>query len=161
MHGHYVTMNAVKLLFLDFDGTYWPFGQPEKARKEQLAWLMQEHPELQIVVSSNWRISATLETLKTYFAPDIADRVTGTLALADDGSPGGRQLLVEQYLADFERTQGTTVDAFVVLDDLDYLFEEDYPYLVHIKGTVAMETRHMTQAHAVLRSQYRGARRAG
>lgn len=149
-------MDAVKLLFLDFDGTFWPFGTPQHARTEELSWLLEQCPQLQIVVSSNWRISMPLETLKTYFPADIRAQVIGTLALEDDSGKGGRQLLIEEYLASFTAIHGKEVQAFVALDDLDYLYEEDYPYLVCCKNSTAMEMAHMERAYGVLKSQLQG-----
>ncbi len=68
------------ILFLDFDGVLHSFG--EKIANyccylPRLESVLRDFPEVQIVVSSDWRKHHDLEELRTFFSPDIADRVVG------------------------------------------------------------------------------------
>lgn len=67
------------LLFLDFDGvlhsavTYSTEGQ--FARLPLLEEVLREYDEVEIVITSTWRISRSLTKLRSYFSADIAARI--------------------------------------------------------------------------------------
>jgi hypothetical protein len=75
-------------LFLDFDGVL----HPEFARRHELFCelprferVLRDASDVQIVVSSSWRMSHTLAELQALFSPDIAARIVGhTPPIAED-----------------------------------------------------------------------------
>lgn len=122
------------LLFLDFDGTYWPRCSENPRLFDEFARFVLRHSELAVVISSNWRLSHGLEDLRGYFHPDIENRVIGTLALEDDREPGVRQTLIEQYVEIYAGTglgqgRGQPI-RFVALDDNALLFNPAWAHLV-------------------------------
>lgn len=68
----------VLLLFLDFDNVmHWCGHELPMSRTEELARIVGAHPELDIVISSSWRESFTLDELKDLFPEEIAERIIG------------------------------------------------------------------------------------
>ena len=68
------------VVFLDFDGV----THPEPCRSDALFCflprieeVLREHPEVDIVISSSWRLEFSLEQLRGHFSADIASRVVG------------------------------------------------------------------------------------
>ncbi|MDD2808887.1 HAD domain-containing protein [Rhodoferax sp.] len=81
------------VLFLDFDGVTHP--EPCKAEHEfsQLVLIeevLRQHPEVDIVISSSWRLQHSLDEMRAHFAPDIAPRVVG--ATPSNKKPSGAWL---------------------------------------------------------------------
>lgn len=73
--------NCSIIIFLDFDGV----SHPEPCQQEQLFCylariedVLREYPLVEVVISSSWRDEYSLEQLRHFFAPDIAERVVGT-----------------------------------------------------------------------------------
>lgn len=89
------------ILFLDIDGVLHPlFPRRDRPAAEsmplaylpRLASVLREHPHVQIVISSTWRISRSLEQLQQLFPHDLQHRVIGaTPALNEDARHGGRE----------------------------------------------------------------------
>lgn len=112
------------LLFLDFDGVLHPLcPTPDRSEAEnrhfsylpRLEDVLRDHPDVRIVVASDWRKLHTLEELQAFFAPDIAERVIGVTPLdpSSEYVPGRRQRRVEEYLEQHGR-QG---EPWVAIDD--------------------------------------------
>lgn len=72
------------ILFLDIDGVLHPVTAPDTALLSRLplleAWLG-SRPDVEVVVSSSWRLSHSLEQLKACFSPDLGDRLIGVTDL--------------------------------------------------------------------------------
>lgn len=68
------------LLALDIDGVLHPAGAPDHALLTRLplleAWL-RRRPNVQIVITSSWRVSHSLEGLRELFSSDLQCRVIG------------------------------------------------------------------------------------
>jgi hypothetical protein len=85
------------ILFLDFDGTTHPFGCHSKddfSCLPRIEKVLREFPQIQIVISSNWRYSATLDQLRPYFSEDIRPRVIGVTPLDDETKEYGHGTLL-------------------------------------------------------------------
>ena len=88
------------ILFLDIDGVLHPLI-PRKDRPAseaallsylpRLAGVLFEHPDIRIVISSTWRVTRTLDQLRTLFPLPLQHRLIGvTPALDEARFPGGR-----------------------------------------------------------------------
>jgi hypothetical protein len=98
------------ILFLDFDGVLHPrHPRTDRSDEENLYFcylprvekVLRDHPEVRIVVSSDWRLRRTLDELRACFSTDIRERVIGTTELVRqnlESDDGQRQLQVETYL---------------------------------------------------------------
>ena len=68
------------ILFLDFDGVTHPEPYTQKTAFQQLPLIesvVREMGWVEIVVTSSWRETHSLEELREYFSPDIQPRVVG------------------------------------------------------------------------------------
>ena len=73
------------VLMLDFDGVLHPGQSGSLCHLPVLeAWLRQ-NGEVDVVISSNWRDSHTLDQLSELFASDLQDRIVGTIPSFFDG----------------------------------------------------------------------------
>jgi hypothetical protein len=107
----------------DFDGVLHPVHPrddlPEAEAKPfcymaRFAQVMRDFPEVEIIISSTWRLHRSLEQLREYFPADLRSRVVGvTPELVADERFGGRQLEGIAWLK--EHCPGA---AWIALDDL-------------------------------------------
>jgi hypothetical protein len=68
------------VLFLDFDGVTHPEPCNPKYFFSQLPLIeevLREYPCVDVVISSSWRGTYSLQKLQSYFSPDIAPRIVG------------------------------------------------------------------------------------
>ncbi len=121
------------IIFLDFDGVLHP--EPctldgEFCHLPRFETILRDFPSVRVVISSAWRHSQDLETLRSYFSSDIAERiidVTPSWAQLDGDAPGyERQAEVEAWI----RKNAKPWDDFLALDDRPWLFSPFYPRLV-------------------------------
>lgn len=125
------------ILFLDFDGVLHPAvcatDTELLCRRPLLEDVLRECPHVEIVISSTWRESRTLDQLRAFFSPDIGARIVGVTPqwqdLQNESSMGTyvRQAEIEGWL----RQAGRAWEAWVALDDQPWLFRPFLPNLVH------------------------------
>lgn len=118
------------ILFLDFDGVLHPYESVYSGlfpqflvRKDSLFChlprfenVVREHPDIEIVISSDWRFKETLEELKAHFSADIAARIFDTTTLDKRVNYRGdaRCLEIYKWLRDNQRTHET----WLAVDDM-------------------------------------------
>lgn len=96
------------ILFLDIDGVLHPLI-PRKDRPAseaaqlsylpRLAGVLFEHPDIRIVISSTWRVTRTLDQLRTLFPLPLQHRLIGVTPVLDEARfPGGRELEALEWL---------------------------------------------------------------
>lgn len=73
-------------LFLDFDGVIHPNVRrtPDEQCLRALEAVVEEFPELKIVISSTWRETYGLKELSMFLGPILGDRVIGVTPVIDD-----------------------------------------------------------------------------
>lgn len=132
------------IIFLDFDGVLHP--EPcrlggEFCHLPRFENVLRDLPAVRIVVSSSWRHTRNLATLKSYFSPDISSRIIGVTPsskqLDGDIPSYERQAEVEAWL----RKNASPWDAFVVLDDRPWLFSPFYAPLVKCVRAIGLDDR--------------------
>lgn len=150
-------------LMLDFDGVLHPEGCAPCDHFCRLGLLedaLRELPGVRIVISSMWRLEASLPALRRRFAPDIAERIVGmTPDLFDAGaasSRGLRQRECEAWIAAHDPGA-----AWVALDDRVEGFDDDCRQLVAVKfhadGGEGLEVEHLEALARRVRGLPRGA----
>jgi hypothetical protein len=75
------------ILFLDFDGVLHPAPSPEcfdRGCMSHLEAVLQEYPQLDIVITSSWRELKSIEELKGFLGSVIGSRVISTTPVIDD-----------------------------------------------------------------------------
>ena len=88
------------ILFLDVDGVLHPLI-PRKDRPAseaaqlsylpRLAGVLSQHPDIRIVISSTWRVTRTLDQLRTLFPLSLQHRLIGVTPVLEEARfPGAR-----------------------------------------------------------------------
>lgn len=145
----------LKVLFLDIDGvlnsaasaTFWHSHRDQSKWEMYASWtgtlkeylaqefdpmaisnleeLVRRVPEVQIVVSSTWRIGETAESLKKIFQPFelISSRIVGCTPIFRENRHRGNEI---QHWLD----QHPDTLSYVILDDDSDMLESQFPYFV-------------------------------
>lgn len=156
-------MTSDPILFLDFDGVLHPSPSERAAlfcRMDLLAqWLQTEGNEVSVVISSDWRLSHCLDTLRQYFPPDIQPLVIATLPTESEVNPADwgawafvhpRQCLVMAWL---QTNRGTIDHPWVALDDWTDGFLPEESRLVRVDGSTGLKPGDLATVSAILNSQ--------
>jgi HAD domain in Swiss Army Knife RNA repair proteins len=158
-----------RLCFIDFDGVLHPAGPTESELLRQLpefeAWL-RKHPSVEVVISSSWRHSHTLEQLRAIFSPDLRGRIVGVTGThwkrvhAETGevplaTPHERELEVLHWL----RENGAADAVWAALDDEVGNFRPDCRNLIPCDPGTGLESEQFAQLEAVLRLENEGGSR--
>lgn len=115
------------ILCLDFDGVLHPvFPRADRTDSEnqhfsylpRLVRVLQDFPELRILITSTWGHSRDLHTLRAIFPRAFHERIIGkTTKLPGSNTPGGRLAEVQAWMA--THAPGTP---WVALDDMPELY---------------------------------------
>lgn len=149
-------------LMLDFDGVLHAEGcapGDHFCRLHLLEDTLRRWPELRVVVSSMWRLDATLEGLRAHFAVDIAPRVVGmTPDLFDPTASSGqglRQRECEAWIAAHDPGA-----PWIALDDRPQAFDEACERLVAVPfctdGGAGLEVVHLEELEVRVQRLRRG-----
>jgi len=114
---------GARVLFLDFDGVLHPGTSETFEFMPDLYHLLDLLPDLDIVVSSTWRTTASPSYLLGLFRPPYRSRVRDVIG-PEVAEPHARQSAIEVYA----RTRG--VDRFLAVDDSAELFRPGCPWLI-------------------------------
>jgi hypothetical protein len=118
-----------KILFLDFDGVLHPDGAGLFSKLGLFEEYLSKMPEAEIVISSSWRETNSLEDLKANFSASLHGRIIGITPRLDDGyDSGGRQREIEAFLKIARLNSSNS--SWVALDDTRLFFEDDCAFLV-------------------------------
>lgn len=134
------------ILFLDFDGVLHPEPSYQNdelfCRRPLFESVMRDFPKVEIVISSTWRESRTIDQLRALFSEDIGARIVGVTPqwkdLPELVSVIGqypRHVEIEGWLRQHQRVW----EAWVALDDRPYWFKPFLPNLVKCESTVALD----------------------
>lgn len=119
------------ILFLDFDGVMHPFNQTDLfCRESHLARVLRDFQSVEIVVSSSWRETHTLEAMQAFFLTDLRSRIVGVTPVIEIKNAvdvaGVRFREINQYLSD----TGNMHRHWIALDDDPAIFPTACPELV-------------------------------
>jgi hypothetical protein len=134
------------LLFLDFDGVLHPEPCYDDAKlfcqRPQFEAVMREHPNVDIVVSSSWCDTRSLEELQALFATDIGNRIVGVTPnwrehsdLFDVIGNYPRHVEIEAW----RRQSGRLWEPWVALDDRAYWFKPFLENLVRCDPSIGFD----------------------
>ena len=104
------------ILFLDVDGVLHPLlahkSKPMSCLP-RLAAVLWDFPEVQVVITSTWRLTRSLEDLRALFPADLRSRVIGaTAAPGYEPRPGARQYEALLWLDGYD-----PASQWIALDD--------------------------------------------
>lgn len=129
------------IIFLDFDGVLHP--EPCYDQDDLFCYLPRlenvliEFPQVNVVVSSTWRDTRSLDTLRGFFSVEIRDRIIGTTPKwrehieLFDVLGYQRQTEIEAWL----RGSGEPWLPWVAIDDKPYLFRPFLPNLIKTESS--------------------------
>ena len=104
------------LVFLDIDGVLRRIGSPLDVLDAdclgRFEAVVRAHPQVQIVISSSWRLVYGLDAIRARFAPDIGARIIGQTPWLEDRRKASRADEVLAYLASVDG-----MPRWVALDD--------------------------------------------
>lgn len=121
-------------LFLDFDGVLHPDPCAQEAwfcRRDLVQHVLREFPQVDIVLSTTWRLRDPLDTsgdhLKPYFSTDIAGRIVGATPNHKDLDRGQAPDGMDLYPREWECTAWLRANRpysqhWLALDDKAFLF---------------------------------------
>lgn len=114
------------ILFLDFDGVLHRGTSGTFRKVPLLDKFLTAHPHVGIVLSTNWRMSEDLESLKDYFTdPNTARRIFDVAPDLPAVRHGSRQREIEQWVRLHQFT-----GSFTALDDSPDLFDPGWGNLL-------------------------------
>lgn len=110
------------VLFLDFDGVLHPGASGTFINLPALECILREHPNVDVIISSSWRESASKDYLRSLFSMDIAERVVGiTPSLL---GPAQREREILSFVTE------NHICNWVAIDDEESLFTPGCPFLL-------------------------------
>ena len=118
------------IVFLDFDGVLRrESASPSCFQKdclERLESTIRPFEDIEIVISSTWRIGFSLDEIRSMFSPDIAARIVDSTPELENVNRHERFQEIKKYLTEQERDDET----WIAIDDSAELFPADAPLLL-------------------------------
>jgi len=109
------------ILFLDFDGVLHPMNRATGVFSllPHFEQVMRDYPGVDIVVSSTWRETYSIEELRSVFSEDFRSRLVDvTPIVTSAGKPHVREIEILSWL----RETGREYEAWLAVDDSEWLF---------------------------------------
>lgn len=129
-----------RILFLDFDGVLHLGVSGTFYRMPALLAFLEARPDWQVVVSSDWRLSHSLETLRGYFPASVRHRIVAT-------TPYHAGQLRSSEIEAFVHRHGVT--DYLALDDRPELFEPGFARLFVVDEATALLPAHVPELLAL------------
>lgn len=136
--GHQLT------LFLDFDGVLHPeYCNPSLhfVMLPALEALLREYPQVEIVLSSTWRMQFEFSHLLSRFSPDISARIAGQTPVFAELKDVPDRLIGYPRHAEcwaWQRDHRMASDNWVALDDRPWLFYPLCHQLIQTNGAIGL-----------------------
>lgn len=133
------------LLFLDFDGVTHPEGCAQRllfCRLPLLLPVLQQSEHVNLVISSTWRETRSLDVLKALFPEIVRDRVIGATPRFADLTDVPPDLVAYQREAEVNawlREHRTVASDWTALDDRSWLFKPFHRRLVLTHRAVGID----------------------
>ncbi|MFN7152404.1 MAG: HAD domain-containing protein [Acidovorax sp.] len=133
-------MTCLATLFLDFDGVTHPLHCHESKHFSCLPGIesaLRKMPEIEVVISSTWRLQYSLTELRSRFSSDIADRVVGVTPVGVEREFCPDRLLGYPRHAEcweWMHVNRPYSDAWLAMDDRPFLFRPFFKGLVVTDG---------------------------
>ncbi len=129
------------LLFLDFDGVLHGLGEPPFVRLPRLESVLRDHPRVEVVLSTSWRETYSLEKLKALFSSDMRERVIGQTPVINDPYTSAdyrRHHRYREVVLYLEQEQ-MNKRPWLALEDDRRNFPENHPNVVWCSDTTGLD----------------------
>ncbi len=147
------------ILFLDFDGVLHPEYEGQAVPTDvafcclhRFEAIMRDHPTVEIVISSTWRVQFSLDGLRARFSADIAARIIGatpTIPRIEGQYLTARR---EGEILAWLTGAGRQGEPWVALDDAAWQFELHRDHLVACASRIGLDDK----VEILLRAKLRG-----
>ena len=148
-----------RILFLDFDGTISVRSNALFEKMDMFCDWLRKHPTVDVVFSTAWRVSHTLDQLKKLFPKDVHHRFISctpetiwTEEMTDDGVylgiPLERQNEIERWIS--SNIDMSKPFKYAILDDAISWFEPDYYHLVPVNYNTGIVESDLVKVNNIL-----------
>jgi hypothetical protein len=141
-----VEIRNTPTIFFDVDGVLHPYETGSLASQKYLVELCKSIPNLQLVMSSNWRESSDYDYFRSEFSTEIVRSTVGFTPVYDE-----YRFNRQKEIEDFAKYYG--IQNYLVLDDLEHLFEPRWNKLYLVDRKTGLKpsdlppiVTHLTQA---------------
>jgi hypothetical protein len=142
----------LKYIFLDFDGVLHgeEFNVPLFVHMDRFCHTIRPFlPEVNIVISSSWRETHSLEHLRTHFNDDIQPFIIGETPVHVDGF--GYEGRYKEILA-YCKMHHIENHQWIALDDMHDLFPEQCENLIAVQGFAGLSPRNLEKLSLFLQN---------
>lgn len=115
-----------KVLYLDFDGVLHPGTRETFIFRADFEALMRHYPDVDIILTTEWRKGCTLDYLRGMFVEDIRERIVGATPVLDGPMARYREIC--------EVNQRFGIHRWVAIDDWKPHFPDGCPNVVFVDG---------------------------
>lgn len=146
-------------IFLDFDGVLHPEPCFDSCDYfcflRRLETVLRDFPSVDVVISSTWRTTRTLDVIRSIFSTDIRKRIVGYTPNWQDNEElldvigFQREAEIEAWL----RSSDEPWEKWIAIDDKAYLFRPFSPNLVKTDSDVGFDIRAELKLRALLHSR--------
>lgn len=131
------------LIFLDIDGVLHPADRRQGTFSclREFESLVRQFHDVEIVISSSWRIDYSIAHLRSMFSRDIAARIIGVTPDRSSSSEVIESFRREREIEDWLRENGRQHDRWVALDDCEWMYSPNCTQLVKIDPISGFDER--------------------
>lgn len=140
------------ILFLDFDGVLHPFDRAKGTLVllPHFERVMRDFAAVDIVISSAWRESSTLDELRSFFSTEIRKQIIDVTPVLDYL---GHRYVREAEITTWLRDAGREYEPWVAIDDSELFFSPGCANLLLVDADVGFsETTEQTLRHRLFNS---------
>lgn len=132
-----------RVLFLDIDGVLHPHQRGTLVRIGLLEAVLRAYPEVDVVITSTWRMQHTREELAELFAEDVQAQIVGVTPFSEK-TPYSRFNEVVEYMA------GDPPLSWCALEDEAYLYPPDCQNVVLTDPAEGLTDADLAKVRAIL-----------
>lgn len=136
--------STIRVLFVDFDGVMHPefcHASAHFLHRDAFEGVMRMFSNVDLVISSTWRLQRTLPELKKLFSEDIAERLIGITPLYSQLMSIPETLVGYQREAECRawlQANNRLTQPWVALDDRSWNFRPFNPRVFLVNGNVGL-----------------------
>ena len=118
------------ILFLDFDGVLHGLGRPVFEHLPRFEAILRDFPQIEVVISSSWRETYSLDALLNFFSEDVRPRIVGTTPVITTKWPPYPRHIRHKEIQEYMALKSYDTRSWFALDDDPTLFPSGCPSLI-------------------------------
>jgi len=143
-------MASIKILFLDFDGVLHPLNSKRESLFCKAHYLAKslEGASCKIVITSNWRLTHSIDTMRKLLPKNIGELIIGATAIATEVNHQ-RFVEIQNYLNTYI---GSSPIDWRAIDDTPQAFPSECENLIYCESHLGMGSAEQIQIAQWLKS---------